>query len=163
MSSFFKERLCSFLMETFSLISNSAQETTQLAKRIAQSLKAKDIVCLSGDLGTGKTTFVKGIAQYLKIKEAEVNSRTFTLLNIYEGKIPLYHFDLYRLDNLNEISRLGYEEFFYGDGICVIEWADKLKQLLPAEYLAVQLKHQGENKRLITLQAHGKRYENISH
>lgn len=163
MLSFFQERLCSFLMETFSLISNSAQETTQLAKRIAQSLKAKDIICLCGDLGTGKTTFVKGIAQHLKIKESEVNSPTFTLLNIHEGKIPLYHFDLYRLDNLNEIVRLGYEEFFYGDGICVIEWADKLKQLIPSEYLAVQLKHQGENKRLITLQAHGKRYENISH
>ncbi len=150
-------------MPSFSFISNSAKETTRWAKRIAQSLKAKDIICLSGDLGTGKTTFVKGIAQYLKIKEAEVNSPTFTLLNVYEGKIPLYHFDLYRLDNLNEISRLGYEEFFYGDGICVIEWADKLKQLIPSEYLSVVLKHQGGNKRLITLQAHGKRYEYISH
>lgn len=158
-----QKRVCSLLMGNFSLISGSAQETIKFARNLAKQLRPGDILCLFGDLGTGKTTFVKGIALGLKVKSSEVNSPTFVLMNIYEGRLPLYHFDLYRLDNIREISRLGYEEFFYNEGISVVEWAEKLGRLLPQEYLAIELTHQGENKRLITLKPHGKRYENISY
>ncbi len=150
-------------MKAYSFISTRAEETIKFATHLAKSLRKGDILCLFGDLGTGKTTFVKGIAQGLKVKTSSVNSPTFVLLNIYEGKLPIYHFDLYRLEHIHEISRLGYEEFFYNEGISVVEWAEKLGELMPQEYLAVELTHQGENKRLITLKPHGKRYENISH
>ena len=148
-------------MKEISLISQSSQETVNFARNLAGRLMVADILCLFGDLGAGKTTFVKGIAQGIKVKISEVNSPTFTLLNIYKGKIPLYHFDLYRLDNLNEIARLGYEEFFYSTGISIVEWADKLGALLPQEYLAIELIHRQENKRLITLKAYGRRYEDM--
>lgn len=150
-------------MKDSSFISTSTQETIKFAANLAKSLRKGDILCLFGDLGTGKTTFVKGIAQGLKVKSSEVNSPTFVLLNIYEGKIPMYHFDLYRLEHIHEISRLGYEEFFYNEGVTIVEWAEKLGELMPQEYLAVLLTHQEENKRLITLRSHGKRYENINH
>ena len=148
-------------MTPFSFTSSSSQETAQSAKNLARYLKAGDILCLFGDLGTGKTTFIKGLAQALNVKEKDVNSPTFVLMNIYEGKLPLYHFDLYRLDNPREISRLGYEEFFYNDGVSVVEWAEKLGGLLPEEHLAIELTHEGRDKRRITLKARGARYEKI--
>lgn len=139
--------------------SNSAEETLSLAKHLAKYLKPGDILCLYGDLGSGKTTFTKGLAEGLKIKKEKVHSPTFTLLNIYEGKRPLYHFDLYRMDDIKEILNIGYEEFVYGDGIAVIEWADKLKELLPEEYLKIEFKHKGDDQRSLALSAQGSGYE----
>ena len=136
-------------MKSTEILSNDQDETLKLGKRISSRLKAGSIVCLFGDLGSGKTTLVKGIAQGLGIDPDVVNSPTFVLLNIYEGKLPLYHFDLYRIEAVQEILALGYEEYFYGEGITVVEWAQRLRHLLPEKYLRVELFHRGEEKRLI--------------
>ena len=141
-------------MKPIEFLSNNTDETLKLGKKIAAQLKPGDIVCLFGDLGSGKTTFVKGIAQGLGIKPDAVNSPTFVLLNIYEGKRSLYHFDLYRLGNVKEILAIGYEEYFYGDGITVVEWAERLKFLMPKKYVRVELTHRGENNRLIKILKH---------
>ncbi len=130
------------------IITNSAIETKKFAGNFAKKLKKGDILCLVGGLGAGKTTFIQGLAKGLGIKE-DVSSPTFVLLNRYKGKLPLYHFDLYRLDNTDEIRNLGYEEFFYGDGITVVEWAEKLKELMPKKYIEIKFKILGKNKREI--------------
>ena len=145
-------------MKTFRLVTKSVQETMRFGERLAKQLKAGDVVALFGDLGSGKTTLVKGIAKGLKVKTAQVNSPTFVLMNFYEGKLPIYHFDLYRLEDTKEIDRLGCDEFFYDKGIAIIEWAQRLKELLPKEYLGIQLTHKNEKERALTLTAHGERY-----
>ena len=148
-------------MKPVRILSTSSEETKCLGETLARHLRGGDILCLRGDLGSGKTTLIKGIAQGLKIAPAKVHSPTFVLMNAYEGKLPLYHFDLYRLEGVREISTIGYEEFLYGDGVSVIEWADRLKELTPEEYLRVELKHQGENERCIKLSAVGEQYYRI--
>ena len=143
------------------ILSKSEEQTRQLGARLARLAKPGDIFCLSGELGTGKTTLVKGIAEGLKVDPKKVNSPTFVLMNIYEGKLPLYHFDLYRTDEAGEIANLGYEEFMYGEGVAVVEWAEKLKDFSPKECLLVTMEHRGEDERSIHLAAAGKRYETI--
>lgn len=146
-------------MNSVSVLSRSAQETQNLGEKLAKRLRKGDILCLEGDLGSGKTTFIKGIAKGLKIAPEKVNSPTFVLMNAYdEGRLSLYHFDLYRLEHIREISSIGYEEFLYGGGVSVIEWAGRLEELTPKEHLRVELKHKGENERLIKFSAIGKRY-----
>ncbi len=142
-------------------ISNSPETTAKFGERLAKKLKPGDILCLTGDLGTGKTTFVKGLAKGLKVDQAKVSSPTFVVMNCYDGKLPLYHFDLYRLEDIKEMGAIGYDEFLYGEGIAVIEWAERLKELMPKEYLQIQLEHQGPNERVIKLNAIGKRYETL--
>ncbi len=138
-------------MKTSQLISKSEQETIDFGQKLAGKLKAGDIVCLSGELGAGKTTLVKGLAQGLKINPAKVHSPTFTLMNIYEGKFPLYHFDLYRMDDVREIFNIGYEEFLYGDGVSVVEWAEKLKALKPHKCIQIKIIHKKEKERIIEM------------
>lgn len=145
-------------MKTVRILSKSADQTLRLGERLAKHLRKGDILCLEGELGSGKTTLIKGIAKGLKIAPEKVHSPTFVLMNAYEGKLSLYHFDLYRLEKIHEISSIGYEEFLYGNGIAVIEWAERLGALTPKEYLRVELKHQGENERSIKLSAVGERY-----
>ena len=145
-------------MDHVEIISHSPQETILLAKQITKGLKPGSILCLFGNLGSGKTTFVKGLAEGLNVDAKKVNSPTFVFMNHYEGKVPLYHFDLYRIENSKEMGILGYEEFVYGHGIAVIEWAQKMEQLLPKEYLGVWLEHQGEQTRRLRLEAKGKNY-----
>ena len=139
-------------------ISESEQKTIEFAKNFSKILKPGDIVCLTGELGAGKTTFVKGLARGLKVKNTVVNSPTFVLMNSYDGKWPVYHFDLYRIEGA-ELQHLGYEEFFYGQGISVIEWAERLGEKIPSEYFSVELKHDGENRRILTLKAKGHNYQ----
>lgn len=148
-------------MKTVSILSKSESETLRLGEKLARHLRKGDILCLQGELGSGKTTLIKGIAKGLKIASEKVTSPTFVLMNAYEGRLPLYHFDLYRLEEIHEISSIGYEEFLYGNGIAVIEWAERLGALTPKEYLRVELKHQGENERSIKLSAVGERYYRI--
>ena len=145
-------------MKAINVLSKSTDQTLELGEKLAKHLRKGDIVCLEGDLGSGKTTLIKGIAQGLKIAPEKVNSPTFVLMNAYHGRLPLYHFDLYRLEAIHEISSIGYEEFLYGDGVAVIEWAERLGQLTPKEYLRVELKHKSENERSIKLSAVGKKY-----
>jgi len=143
------------------VITKNTDETIKLGEKVAKFLKPGDVLCLSGDLGSGKTTFVKGIAKGMNISKDKVHSPTFVLMNLYEGKIPLCHFDLYRVDPKNEINTVGYDEFLYGQGISVIEWAEKFGNFLPEEYLKVEFKHSSENVRRITFLGIGKRYKEV--
>ena len=144
--------------DTFRFVSNSEEDTKTLAKKISATLMAGDIVCLSGELGAGKTTFVKGLAEGLHIKENKVNSPTFVFMNVYSGKkgknsVELYHFDLYRATRPEDVFTLDYEEYFYGQGICVVEWAERLGPLMPKKYLQVNFAHQGDQRRAIEVAA----------
>jgi tRNA threonylcarbamoyladenosine biosynthesis protein TsaE len=133
----------------------------ELGKKLARLLKAGEIVCLFGQLGAGKTVFTKGIALGLGIERREIVSPSFVLIREYRNKISLYHFDLYRLHSPKDIFALGYEEYFYNDGISVIEWAQRLKYLLPAEYLKIEFKIAGKTKRKIKISAKGGDYEKL--
>ncbi|MBL7085189.1 MAG: tRNA (adenosine(37)-N6)-threonylcarbamoyltransferase complex ATPase subunit type 1 TsaE [Candidatus Omnitrophica bacterium] len=142
-------------------ITNSEQKTIRLGRQLGRHLKAGNVLGLIGELGSGKTTLVKGIASGLGVKEKDsVSSPSFVLIKEYAGRIPLYHFDLYRLDKIKEIEYLGVEEYLFNEGVCVIEWAQKMKMLLP-DYLQIDLAIKGENKREIKFSAHSKYYEDI--
>lgn len=132
------------------MISNSVEETIEAGKKLAAKLKRGDCVALVGDLGSGKTVLTKGIAEGLGVKNPRyVNSPTFVIIKEYEGRLPLYHFDLYRLNKSTLIDSESYEEYFYDDGVTVIEWADKIRSSLPKKYIEVRLKVAGENRRRI--------------
>ena len=148
-------------MNSINIISTSDLQTQKIGQSISKYLSSGDIVCLWGDLGAGKTTFVKGLAKGLKVKKDHVNSPTFVFMNIYEGKLPLYHFDLYRVEHISALTTLGYEEFLYGDGITVIEWPERMEKLIPKEYLKIELTHQDLNTRRISIFAVGKKYQEI--
>ena len=122
------------------IISRSIEETLSIAQSFAATLRAGDVVALEGDLGAGKTHFVKGLALGLG-SNADVTSPTFTLIHEYGGgRVPLFHFDLYRLDEAGEVRRIGFDEYLEADGVCVIEWADKFPELLPPETRRVRIR-----------------------
>ena len=113
------------------LDSLSEKETFAIAKELAEKAKAGEVYCLSRDLGVGKTIFTKGFAAGLGITEP-VSSPTFTIVQIYEeGRLPLYHFDVYRIEDIEEMEEIGYEDCFYGEGVCLVEWAELIKEILP--------------------------------
>ncbi|MCM1307867.1 MAG: tRNA (adenosine(37)-N6)-threonylcarbamoyltransferase complex ATPase subunit type 1 TsaE [Butyrivibrio sp.] len=121
----------------------SSEETYALGQRIAQRLGAGAVVCLDGDLGAGKTVLAQGIARGLGIDEP-VCSPTFTLIQEYGGgRLPLYHFDVYRIDGPWDMDDLGYEEYFYGDGVCLVEWGCLIKELLPENTVRVSIERDG--------------------
>jgi tRNA threonylcarbamoyladenosine biosynthesis protein TsaE len=133
-------------------ISKSVEETIAIGAKFAKGLKSGDCVALIGDLGAGKTIFTKGVAKGLGVKNAcYVNSPTFVIIKEYEGRLPLYHFDLYRLNGHSGFDDMNYEEYFYGDGVTVIEWADKIRELLPVRYWEVSLKAANEKQRHIKI------------
>ena len=136
------------------LESNSVVETIDFGKDFAKNLEVGDIVCLEGDLGAGKTHFVKGIASYYGINTEKVSSPTFTLINEYSGSIPIYHFDCYRLKSEQEALEIGIEEYLYGDGVSIIEWPSKIKGLIPKDAIQVEIKHNGTSKRSINILDH---------
>lgn len=144
------------------VISKSVNDTINIGKVIAKNLGRGDIVCLFGELGSGKTALTKGIASGLGIKKSRVISPSFVLIRQYSApKIPLYHFDLYRLKTIEDILALGYEEYFYDEGISVIEWADRLKCLLPKEYLRINLCVKSDSQRSLEFSGIGRRYKEI--
>ena len=109
----------------------SAEETFELGRQIGQQAKAGEVYTLTGDLGVGKTVLTQGVAAGLDIEEP-VNSPTFTIVQIYDaGRLPFYHFDVYRIGDVEEMDEIGYEDYFYGDGICLIEWANLIEEILP--------------------------------
>lgn len=135
-------------MKTY--ITKSRQETINLGAKLAKGFKKGDVIALIGELGSGKTTLVKGIAKGLGVKNSRyVNSPSFVIIKEYQGKIPLYHFDVFRLDSASDLDSVGYEEYFYGDGICVVEWADKIRKLLPKKHLEIKIKILGDSIREI--------------
>lgn len=119
--------------------STSSQMTFEFAKKIGENLKSGDVLCLDGDLGVGKTIFTKGVAAGLGIKD-DVSSPTFTLIQeYYGGRLPLYHFDVYRIDGPWDMDDLGYEEYFYGEGVCLVEWGSMIKELFPENTIYVRI------------------------
>ncbi len=139
------------------IISNNPLTTIKLGKRLGILLTAGDVIALTGELGSGKTTFTKGIASGLGIDEDRVKSPSFVLIKEYHGRIPLYHFDLYRLNDLDSIRATGYEEYLYGDGAAVIEWAERLNGLLPKEYLHAEFSIKDDGNRTLRFTPYGKR------
>ena len=132
-------------MESFT---KSTEETVELGRKIGAFLLPNDVIALTGPLGAGKTTLIQGIAEGLGVKEY-VTSPTFIIINEYQGKVPFYHIDLYRLDEVKEIEDLGIEEYFNCGGVCVIEWAEKLKELLPVKAEQIEIGVVSENERKI--------------
>lgn len=137
---------------------SSAEETIELGKKIGYLLKSSDVLLLTGDLSAGKTTLTKGIGISLGVTKI-INSPTFTIVKEYKGKCPLYHLDLYRLDGLNNDFDL--EEYIEGEGVCVIEWPHQVEEILPKEYLEINLKRLSEFERSIEVKANGSRYEEV--
>lgn len=122
----------------------------ELGKKIGEQLKAGDVIALVGELGTGKTLFTQGLVQGLVVK-GYVKSPSFTIVNKYDGKFPVYHLDLYRLGDVNEIYELGIEEYMYGDSVCIIEWAEKAYSFLPEKYILIKFFYTGEKTRKIEI------------
>lgn len=111
--------------------SSSPEETFALGKKMGEQVIPGQIICLNGDLGVGKTVFTQGLAAGLGIA-GPVNSPTFTILQVYEeGRIPLYHFDVYRIADVEEMEEIGYEEYFFGEGVCLIEWSNLIEEIIP--------------------------------
>lgn len=131
--------------------SNSVKETIEFGRKFAEKLKDGDVVCLEGDLGAGKTHFVKGIASGFGIDQEKVNSPTFTLINEYYGEIPIFHFDCYRLKTIQEALEIGIEEYLYGEGVSVIEWPSKIKEIIPEYAIQIEIKHEGTSERGILI------------
>ncbi|WP_092478785.1 tRNA (adenosine(37)-N6)-threonylcarbamoyltransferase complex ATPase subunit type 1 TsaE [[Clostridium] polysaccharolyticum] len=133
----------------------SAEETFSIGKELGKMCKPGDIYCLLGDLGVGKTVFTQGFAKGLGIEEP-VNSPTFTIIQVYEdGRIPFYHFDVYRIGDIEEMDELGYEDYFFGQGVCLIEWANLITELLPDKVKVITIQKQvekGFDYRRITLE-----------
>lgn len=138
------------------IITNSPDDTLLVGEKLARTLKKGTFVSLIGDLGTGKTVLTKGIAKGLGVKDyRHVNSPSFVIIKEYEGKIPLYHFDVYRLGSAEDMDTLGYREYFYGKGVTVVEWADKIKEILPDKRIDIMLAHAGPSKRKIRIKKYG--------
>lgn len=122
----------------------SAQETYDLGKKIGEQLSPGSVLTLVGDLGVGKTVFSQGLAEGLGISEP-VNSPTFTIIQIYDGgRLPFYHFDVYRIGDVSEMDEIGYEDYFWGDGVCLIEWANLIEEILPEHYTEITIEKNPE-------------------
>ncbi|KNY27142.1 tRNA (adenosine(37)-N6)-threonylcarbamoyltransferase complex ATPase subunit type 1 TsaE [Pseudobacteroides cellulosolvens] len=148
-------------MKSFKTVSQD--ETCALGRKLGELLKAGDVVCLVGDLGTGKTAFTKGIAEALGVS-GYITSPTFTFVNEYQGQIPMFHFDVYRIGEPEDLFEIGFEEYLEQDAVVVIEWADMIKDILPSEYIWVEIKkdiNADFNIRIIDIQFIGSRYNNI--
>ncbi|WP_188207151.1 tRNA (adenosine(37)-N6)-threonylcarbamoyltransferase complex ATPase subunit type 1 TsaE [Alkalibacillus aidingensis] len=133
-------------------------ETKSLAKQIAEKLQPNDVVTLDGDLGAGKTTFTKGLAEGLGVKRT-VNSPTFTIVKEYKGRLPLYHMDVYRLEDNDE--DIGFDEYFNGEGVTIIEWSLFIEEFLPNKRLAISIEKINDHERHITLKPYGDHFEEV--
>ncbi|MEH7120114.1 tRNA (adenosine(37)-N6)-threonylcarbamoyltransferase complex ATPase subunit type 1 TsaE [Neobacillus vireti] len=145
-------------MKDYELNTKNDRETAQFAEKLAELLEPGDVIALEGDLGAGKTTFTKGLAKGLDVKKT-VNSPTFTIIKEYKGRLPLYHMDVYRVADSYE--DLGFDEYFEGDGVTVVEWAHLIEEQLPEELLTIYLYHKGEDQRKIAVKPKGQRYEQL--
>lgn len=144
----------------FILKTISPHETERVGALLGALLVPGDVICLYGDLGAGKTCFARGVARGLGVEEV-VTSPTFTLINEYKGRLPIYHMDSYRLEGINDVEDIGYEEYFYGEGVTLLEWPERIKEILPSERLNVYITpdEAEENCRNITLKGLGERYD----
>jgi tRNA threonylcarbamoyladenosine biosynthesis protein TsaE len=142
------------------VVTHSPEETQEFGKHCGELAQPGDIFLLIGDLGAGKTCLTQGIAFGLGIKEYAL-SPTFVIMRQLRGRLSLYHVDLYRLDRLEETEDLGLDDYFYGDGISVVEWAEKALALMPPEYLLIEIEYLADNQRRLRFKPKGQRYENL--
>ncbi|UOQ44337.1 tRNA (adenosine(37)-N6)-threonylcarbamoyltransferase complex ATPase subunit type 1 TsaE [Halobacillus salinarum] len=145
-------------MATFEIYTYSPEETMDLAERLGEKLLPGDVLTLEGDLGAGKTTFTKGLGRGLGVKRT-INSPTFTMIKEYQGRLPFYHMDVYRLEESEE--DLGFDEYFSGEGVTVVEWAHFIEEYLPTQRLDIVINSINESKRLFKLEASSSRYEEV--
>lgn len=132
------------MKETEVIETNSAKETYELGRRLAKDAAPGQVVCLSGELGAGKTVFTQGFADGLGVADC-VNSPTFTIVKEYhDGRIPFYHFDVYRIGDIDEMEEIGYEEYFYGEGVCLVEWGLLIEELLPENCVFIEIEKDRE-------------------
>ncbi len=143
---------------SYKITSRSEQDTISLAQNIESEKFPNMVICLMGELGSGKTVFTKGFASSLEVEE-DVTSPTFNIIKEYIGELPLYHMDVYRLEDANE--NIGIEEYFDKGGVTIIEWSDMIKDILPEERLDIKIKIIGENTRILILTPHGDKYTSI--
>jgi tRNA threonylcarbamoyladenosine biosynthesis protein TsaE len=149
-------------MESFTLVSRSPTQTRTWGKKLGRLLKGGEIIGLTGELGSGKTCFVRGLAQGLGVgKEAWIRSPTFTLINEYDGRLPIYHIDLYRIGRASELEELNLREYLFSDGVSAIEWFERLPEREVDEWLGINFEHGGGDERRLTFSAHGRQYEEI--
>lgn len=142
-------------------VTKTEEATEELGKKIGQLVKAGTLILLRGDLGSGKTVLSRGIARGLGV-EAAVTSPTFTLMHQYQGRLPLFHFDIYRITDPEEMFDLDYEEYFYGDGVTVVEWPERMEELLPDEYILIEIeKTDRPDERQITIALVGEKYKDL--
>ena len=149
-------------MKQYEFISKNEADTKQLAKKLAAKLKPKDVVVLTGELGSGKTKFTEGFLSYFGL-ENEISSPTFTIVNEYKkNDLNIYHFDVYRLSDSSEFYEIGGEEYFE-NGICLIEWGELIEDALPNEYIKIDFSRDdsNENERILNIQSIGNKYNNI--
>ena len=142
------------------ILTQTAEETVTFARSVGESCSGGEVLLLIGELGSGKTRFTQGLALGLGVDEY-VHSPTFTLVNQYHGRLPLYHVDLYRIDSQAEALDLGIGEYIYGDGVCVVEWADKALGVFPPEQLLIQFVDLGGTRRRLTLNALAASHERL--
>lgn len=145
-------------MPDLTIITGSAGQTQALASALGRYLEPGDMIVLTGDLGAGKTCFTQGLAGGLGVT-GRVSSPTYTIIHVHEGRLPLYHFDLYRLDTPQQLEAIGYEDYFFGPGVTVIEWGDKVVELLPGDYLTVEFHRSAKDDemRILKFISRGKR------
>ena len=129
------------------LYTSCPEETFAEAKKLAEGLNPGDVICMYGDLGAGKTLFAQGIASGLGIDES-VSSPTFTIVNEYMGRIPFYHFDVYRISDPDEMYEIGFDEYLFGEGVCLVEWAELIEDVLPDKYIKVTIERDSANPEL---------------
>ncbi|MBV1817373.1 tRNA (adenosine(37)-N6)-threonylcarbamoyltransferase complex ATPase subunit type 1 TsaE [Bacteroidales bacterium MSK.15.36] len=143
------------------IVLKGLEDTEKFGYRLGSLLEGGDIVCLTGDLGAGKTTLTKSIAKGLDVKDY-ITSPTFALINEYKGRVPVYHFDVYRLEGIEDVIDLGFEEYFYSKGVTIIEWGDKIEKFLPEDILTVEMNRgKTDNERIVSIFSNGKRSETI--
>lgn len=145
---------------SLSLISHSPEQTQELGRRLGKLTKEGDVFLLTGNLGSGKTCLTQGIGWGLGVKEYAF-SPSFVLVREYHGRLPLYHIDLYRLERIEEIVDLRLEEYLYGGGLCVIEWAEKGMELMPEEHLLIKLDYISPDERSLSLEPAGNHYQQL--
>lgn len=149
-------------MPRIRITSSSSLETEALGGVLGSLLQPGSFLALRGDLGGGKTCLTRGVVASLAPQSSTlVASPTYAIMNCYPGNTPVYHFDFYRLTGDDDIAELGFEEYFYGDGVCVVEWSERLVELLPADVLTLLFEYAGENQRLITITGSGEKSDAV--
>lgn len=143
-------------MSDLQITTNSPGETEQLGSTLGSLLSTGSFLALRGDLGGGKTCLARGVVTSLAPQSTHlVASPTYAIMNCYPGSVPVYHFDFYRLNGDDDIAELGFEEYFYGDGVCIVEWSERLVELMPSDVLTLLFEYSGGDQRLITITSSG--------